>query len=120
MEQQLRDYARTLGHYVLWAALAALLALVLYQLHAALVFVGLEAVENPSTRPAGWNTGTIHGLSRFLFLVLGAVWLVSVSLMERFLGQAQEEGRLRRSVWRWLIVIGVIYAFGYLIVLPLS
>ena len=50
MEQQLRDYARTLGHYVLWAALAALLALVLYQLHAALVFVGLEAVENPSTR----------------------------------------------------------------------
>jgi hypothetical protein len=120
MKQQLRGLWRTFGHYILWAILAALLALALYQLHATLLFLGLKAVENPSTRPAGWNTDTIHGLGRFLFLVLGAAWLVSMSLMESFLGQAQEEGRLWTAAGRLLLAVGAIYALSYLLVLPFS
>ena len=120
MEQQLRGLWKTFGHYIVWAILATLLALTLYQLHATLLFLGLKAVENPSTRPAGWNTDTIHGLGRFLFLVLGATWLVSMSLMESFLGQAQQEGRLWALAGRLLLAIGAIYALSYLLVLPFS
>ena len=119
MTQRLRDIVENLGHYVLWAILAALLVVALYQLHSTLVYVGLKMVENPSTRTAGWNTGTINGLSRFLFLVLGAIWLVSVSWMERYLEGCGEEGRLWICSGRLLVIIGVIYAFSYLIVLPL-
>ena len=119
MTQRLRDIAENLGHYTVWAILAALLVLALYQLHSTLVYVGLEMVENPSTRPAGWNTGTINGLSRFLFLVLGAVWLVSVSLMERYLATCREDGRSWICVGRLLLIIGAVYGLSYVIVLLL-
>lgn len=120
MVQRFRGILEILGYYALWAILAALLVLALYQLHSTLLYIGLKMVENPSTRPAGWNTGTIHGLSRFLFLVLGAVWLVMVSLMERYLDQGREEGRLWINVGRMLLIIGAIFGFSYVVVLPLS
>jgi nitrogen fixation/metabolism regulation signal transduction histidine kinase len=109
-----------LGLYGLWAILAALLVLALYQLHATLIYIGLLMVKNPSTRPAGWNTGTIYGLSRFLFLVLGAVWLVAVSLLERYLREGKQEGRLRTRVVRLIATVGAIYVISYAVMYLLS
>jgi hypothetical protein len=120
MLQRARGILNSLGVYALWATLAAFLALALYQLHVTLVFIGLRLVENPATRPAGWNTATITGLSRFIILVLGALWLVSVSLLEGYLREGSEEGRLRKQVVRMLVIVAAIYGISHAVLLLLS
>jgi hypothetical protein len=109
----------SLGCYGIWAAAAAFLALSLYQVHVTLVYIGLRLVENPSTRPVGWNTMTITGLSRFVILVLGGVWLVAVSFMERYLREGAQGGDFRARVIRLLLITGAIYGVSYAVLLAL-
>jgi hypothetical protein len=122
MAQRVRGVLAGLGFYGLWGTLSAGLVLVAYQVYATLIFIGILIVENPTTRPAGWNTGTMTALSRFLILVLGGTWLVAVSLLEGYLRDASEQGRLRNSVIRLLFVMGGIVGFsiGLLFLLSLG
>jgi hypothetical protein len=113
----LRRVLAGLGFYSLWAALAALLALAAYQVYATLLYVGLWVVRTPALRPAGWNSATIHGLGRFLVLVLGCVWLLAVSLLEHRLRQG--EG-LRSLVLRLVVGVGALYVVSYGALLLLS
>jgi hypothetical protein len=110
----------TLGFYALWALLAALLVLVAYQIYATLIFLGILLIENPATRPAGWNTGTMTALSRFLILVLGGTWLFVVSFLEGYLREASEQGQLRGRVVRLVLVIGGIFGVSYVLLFLLS
>ncbi|UCG22738.1 MAG: hypothetical protein JSW55_11190 [Chloroflexota bacterium] len=113
--ERARGISGRLGFYLLWILLAAFGALVALQLHATIIFFSLKIVENPATRPAGWNTDTIYGLSRFLFLVLGALWLVGALFLESYLSGAAEQHRLvRRSLWLALSLASI-YAATYLV-----
>jgi len=98
---------------------AAFAALAAYQVYITLIFVALLMVENPATRPPGWNTATIYGLSRFLILVLGGLWLLLVLFLE---------GYLREGTWRQLwarvlrvaLFIGALYGVCYALLSLLS
>ena len=69
MKRRVQDALEDLGIYALWVALSALAALTAYQVYGTLLYIGLLVVDNPKLRPPGWNTATIHGLSRFLVLL---------------------------------------------------
>jgi hypothetical protein len=120
MSERIRDILASLRFYGSWALIAALLVVTLYQVHSTLAFVGLQMVKNPATRPAGWNTGTIYGLSRFLFLVLGAVWLVIVMLLEPYLRAAVQAHQLWQRVVRLVLATAAILGVNYVVLLLLS
>jgi hypothetical protein len=119
LSRRFKDVGNTVGLYGLWALLAALFGALAYQLYAALLYVGVVMVENPTTRPTGWNTATLSGLSKLLILVLGAAWLMAVSLLERCLREGMAEHRLTRRVCYLLLGVAVTWALSYgLILLP--
>lgn len=120
MFQRVRGIIATLGFYALWLIMAALFVLVAYQIYSTLILLGILLVENPTTRPAGWNTGTMTALSRFLILVLGGTWLVVISLLEGYLRDGSEQGRLRDHAIRLLLVMGGVFGFSYALLLLLS
>ncbi len=116
----LRNILEGLRFYGLWAALAALLAMAAYQVYVLLLYLGIWAVDTPAFRPTGWNSGTIYGLSRFLILVMGCLWLMAVSLLEHRLRKDTGERRLRALVLRLLLGVGAFYALSYGVLLLLS
>ncbi len=113
----LRNVLAGLRFYGLWAALAALLALAAYQVYVILLYLGIRVVDTPALRPAGWNSATIYGLSRFLVLVMGCLWLLAVSLLEHRLRQ---DAGLRSLVLRLVLGVGAFYALSYSALLLLS
>lgn len=120
MLQRVQHILATLGLYGLWGILAAFAALAAYQVYITLLFLGLLAVENPATRPAGWNTATIYGLSRFLVLVLGALWLLLVLFSEDYLREGARQRQLRARVLRLVLFIGAPYGISYGVLFLLS
>lgn len=102
-----------LRFYGSWLVLAVLAVLAAFQLHATLVYVGLWAVEHTRLGRIGWNSNTILGLSRFLYLVVGALWLLLVAMLEGYLRDGQESGRLGAKVIRLLLGIGLLYGLSY-------
>jgi hypothetical protein len=120
ISKRVQGFLANLGFYSLWFGLAALGVLVAFQIHATLLFIGLRAVENPAVNRMGWNTSTIHGLSRFLYLVLGAIWLVCVSFLDGYLREGREQQRLMARALRLVLVIGVLYGLSYGVLLLLA
>ena len=120
MLQRVRRILASLGFYGLWGILAVLWALTAYQVYVTLVFIGILVVENPRTRPVGWNTITISGLDRFLIFVLGAVWLVAAMLLEGYLREGTRKHDLKRRLVRLLAITAAIYGASYGLLLLLS
>ncbi len=120
MLQRVRPILENLGLFGLWVILAAFLVLAAYQVYATLIYVALLAVQNPATRPTGWNTGTIYGLSRFLILVLGSLWLLVVIFLRGYLSDGAMQRQLRSRVLRLLLFIGAIYGVSYGVLFLLS
>jgi hypothetical protein len=113
VKKRMQETLESLGVFGLWVALGVLAALTAYQVYGTLLYVGLRMVENPNLRPPGWNTATIYGLSRFLLLVMGICWLLTVSFVVGYL----KEGMALRRLWRrvgWVVLsIGVVYGISY-------
>jgi hypothetical protein len=109
----------SLGAYASLLILAILGVFLALQCHATLVFAGLQAVKIQAVNRMGWNTSTINGLSRFLYLVIGALWLFAVSLLPRYLREAAQVHLLRRVVLRLLLIMGALYIVSYLTLLIL-
>lgn len=105
--------------YGSWFLLAALGVLAAFQWHVTLVYAGLRAVEYQVVNRMGWNSATIHGLSRFLILVLGIIWLSAVIFLEQHLREAHRRKQLRKQVIRLLLVTAVLYGLSYLLLLLL-
>ena len=116
MSHNLQTKSKRLGAtiflYGLWLGVAALWAVVAFQVQATLLYVGFLIIQNPSLRPTGWNTGTLSGITRCTFLLLGALWLGLVIYSERYLRESLEEDRLLVNAGRLLLVIGAIYGFS--------
>ena len=63
---------------------------------------------------------TIYGLSRFLYLVVGGLWLGYVAALDSYLRTGAEQGYLFARVARALIVLGVLYGLCYLVLFLLT
>jgi hypothetical protein len=109
MSQRMQNLFEGVGMFGLWVALAALMTRVAFQMHATLIFLGLKAVQLPAMHEVGWNTHTIHGLGRFLTLILGIVWLFFVTMLQESLRDAIREKRLKALVVRSAVILGGIY-----------
>jgi hypothetical protein len=71
--------------------------------------------RRPATTIPGWNTYTIYGLSRFLYLLLGIIWLFAVMYYYGLLQEAQKPKKLWFYLRRITVVLLVLYAFSYAI-----
>ena len=109
MSQRIQHLFEDVRLYGLWLALAALMVLVAFQIHATLIFLGLKVVQQPAVNAAGWNTYTIHGLGRFLTLILGMVWLFSVTMLPNSLRDAIRAKKLKLFIVRLACILAGIY-----------
>ena len=112
MRQWTRRIVDSLGLLAVWLVLAISAALTAFQIHATLLFLGLLIVENPTFRPSGWSTNTIHSLSRILILILGALWLGFVVFLESYLREDRDRQVLRPRVLRLIFYIAGVYIFS--------
>ncbi len=117
MSQRLRKTLENLVYVISWLVLVVLATLTGFQIHTTLITLALAAVNNPSLRPSGWTTQTIYGLSRFLWLALGIVWLVWVMFTQEYLSEGKQLQILRQRIMRLLIMLGITYAVSYLVLL---
>jgi len=98
-----------LGFYGLWLLLSTLWGVVAFQMQTTLLYLGILVVQTPEIRPAGWNTGTISGINRCTFLILGSLWLGLVVFTEKYLREGREENRLLARAGLLLLIIGGLY-----------
>lgn len=120
MSKRIRSVFGILRIYGLWVVFAVMAALTAFQVHTMLIFISVLMLENPSLRPTGWTTGTIYGLSRVLWLVLGIFWLGWVMFSEGYLREGEELHILKPRALRLFIIIGTIYAVSYGVLLLLE
>ncbi len=111
MSRRMQDIFGGVRLYLLWAVIAAVMVLVAFQIHATIIYFALKAVQLPALHTVGWNTHTIHGLGRFLTLVLGMVWLFLVTMLQDYLRDSLRQQKTKARVVRVAFVLGGIYLF---------
>lgn len=104
----------------LWLVTAAVGVALALQIHTLLLTIGLVLIRTPALRPPGWNIYTLHGLSRFLYLVVGLFWLFAIMFLEGYLREAVERDLLKKQTLKLLGALVGSYFVSYLIVLLLT
>jgi len=120
MPPRIKSLIDNLGIYALWLALVILVTIVLFQVHTTLIAIALTVVQNPSLRPPGWNTNTIYGLSRLIWLILGIFWLGWVMFTEGYLSEGKRQEVLKKRALRLFLFIAVIYAVCFTVLRMLA
>ncbi len=115
MLERIKSLIENLSPYALWLALVILVTITGFQIHATAIAIALQVVQNPSLSPPGWNTNTIYGLSRLLWLVLGVFWLGWVMFTEGYLSEGKQHDVLRPRVLRLLLIIIVTYTTCFIV-----
>ncbi len=117
----MRKLAKNVRFFGAWLFLSILGIVVAFQLRVTLLSMGLFAVKRPSLRPTGWNTSTIHGLDRFVILILGIAWLFMVVFLENYLreGFGSQTAFWQRVIWFGLSLVAI-YVLSYFSLLVLS
>lgn len=116
----MRKLAKSVRLYGAWLFLSILGIVVAFQLRVTLLYMGLFVVKRPSLRPPGWNTSTIHGLDRFVILILGIIWLFMVAFLENYLREGfRNQTIFWQRVGRFGLMLVVIYVLSYLFLLVL-
>lgn len=114
MLERIKSLIDNLSVYALWLALVVLVTITAFQVHTTIIAIALWAVQNPSLRPPGWNTNTIYGLSRLLWLILGILWLGWVMFTEGYLSEGKQLEVLKPRALRLLLIIVVLFTTCYL------
>lgn len=117
MLERLKSVYNRFGYLLFWLTSSILITLVMFQLHATFIALAIVVINNPSLRPTGWNSGTLYGISRALWLILGILWLGWVTFTEGYLGE--NTLLLPRRGLRLFVIIGSTYLFSYLVLLLL-
>ncbi len=97
------------SYLFVWLVFAILITLTLFQVYATVIAVSLVVIENPTLRPIGWNTSSVHGLGRLLWLILGIFWLGWVMFTEGYLREGRDQQLLKRRTFRLLQIVGITY-----------
>jgi hypothetical protein len=103
-----------------WLILGIAVTLTSFQLHATLISVAILVVDDPSLRPTGWTSGTIYGLSRLLWLILGIGWLGWVMYTFELLRESKPLKILRGRFFSLLLILAGVYFCSYVALLFLA
>ena len=104
-----RKILHLVGYFAAWGLIAVLLIPTLWQIKTLFLFLALQAINNPSLRPPGWNTETLAAVDKCTtFLVIGA-WLILVMFAEGYVREAIEQGRLLLQTGRAVIIMACLY-----------
>lgn len=117
MLERLKSVFSNIGYFVLWLVLATLAGFLVFQIHATLIVVSIDIIQNPSTRLPGWSMETTYGLSRIFWLILGVLWLGWVMFTESYLREGKNRNHLIKRSLLLLLIVGVIYGISYLVLL---
>ncbi len=120
MIERIRSIFDAIGYIIFWLFLGVVVTLTLFQVHATLISVAVVVVDDPSLRPIGWSSGTIYGLSRLLWLILGMCWLGWVMLTYEYLSESKQLKILKQRFLRLLLILGAVYLCSYLVLLSLA
>jgi hypothetical protein len=120
MKDWIRSKFVAASFFLYWIILGVGATLTSFQIHATLITIALVMVGNPSLRPPGWNTDTVYGLSRLLWLVVGMGWLGWVMFTFDDLRETKRAKTQRRRFFGLLFILGVIYLVCYAVLLILA
>ena len=109
MLERIQSTANKVSCLFVWLVFVILMTLTLFQVYATVIAVSLVVIENPTLRPTGWNTSSIHGIGRLLWLILGIFWLGWVMFTEGYLREGRDQQRLKRRTFRLLQIVGITY-----------
>jgi small-conductance mechanosensitive channel len=104
-----RETLSGIGFYATWIAFAVLGALTAFQVHAALIALGVMVVDSPTLRPTGWTFQSIYGLARVFWLLVGILWLGGVTFSEKYLRDGLQYQEFRVRSLRIFLVLAAIY-----------
>lgn len=120
MIERIRSIFDAISYIIFWFILGVLVTLTLFQVHATLISIAVVVVDNPSLRPIGWATGTIYGLSRLLWLILGICWLGWIMYTYEHLREINQLKILILHFFRLLLLLGAVYFCSYVVLLFLA
>jgi len=120
MIERIRSGFDAISYIIFWLILGVVVTLTLFQVHATLIYIAVVVVDNPSLRPIGWNTGTIYGLSRLLWLILGMCWLGWIMYTYEHLRESTQLKILIQQFFRLLLILGAVYFCSYVVLLFLA
>jgi hypothetical protein len=120
MIERIRSIFDAISYIIFWLILGVVVTLTLFQVHATLISVAVVVVDNPSLRPIGWSSGTIYGLSRILWLILGMCWLGWIMLTYEYLSERKQLKILKQRFFRLLLILGAVYFCSYVVLLFLA
>ena len=103
-----------------WTILGVGVTFTSFQIHATMITIALEIVSSPSLRPTGWNTDTVYGLSRLLWLLVGIGWLGWVMFTFDYLREARQPKILRGRFVRLVLILGAVYLCSYVVLLIIA
>jgi hypothetical protein len=120
MIERIRSIFDAISYIIFWLILGVVVTLTLFQVHATLIYIAVVVVDNPSLRPIGWSSGTIYGLSRILWLILGMCWLGWIMLTYDYLRESKQLKILKQRFFRLLLILGAVYFCSYVVLLFLA
>jgi hypothetical protein len=120
MIERIRSKFDVIGCIIFWLILGIAVTLTLFQVHATLISIAVVVVDTPSLRPIGWTSGTIYGLSRLLWLIMGVCWLVWIQYTYEHLRESKQPKILKQRFFRLLLILGAVYLSSYVVLLFLA
>ena len=120
MIERIRSIFDDISYIFFWLILGVVVTLTLFQVHGTLISIAVEVVDNPSLRPIGWASGSIYGLSRLLWLIMGICWLGWVMYTYEHLRESKQLKILTQKFFRLLLILGAVYSCSYLVLLFLA
>jgi hypothetical protein len=120
MIERIRSIFDAISYIIFWLFLGVVVTLTLFQVHATLISIAVVVVDDPALRPIGWSSGTIYGLSRLLWLVLGICWLGWVLYTYEYLRESKQLKILIQQFFRLLLLLGAVYFCSFLVLLFLA
>ena len=120
MIEWMRSQFDAIRYIIFWLILGVVVTLTLFQVHGTLISVAVEVVDNPSLRPIGWTSGSIYGLSRLLWLILGICWLGWIMYTFEHLREITQLKILIQQFLLLLLILGLVYFCSYVVLLILA
>ena len=117
MIERIRSNIDVISSIIFWLINSVVVTLTLFQVHATMISIAVVVVDTPSLRPIGWTSGTIYGLSRLLWLLLGICWLGWVMYTYEYMRESKQLKILRQRFFRLLLILGAAYFCSYVVLL---
>ncbi len=119
MATRIAEFFRRFSYLPIWLILTAGITYTSFHIHATIIACALFAINTPVLRPTGWNTATIYGLSRLVWLLIGIAWLVGVMYTEADLREGRDQGDLIPRAKKYFLITLAVFASCYLVLLLL-